>query len=41
MFEFIIVLALTLAGGIAIATLEDRRANRHAEETQRVARGER
>jgi hypothetical protein len=39
--ECIIILALTLAGGIVFATLEDRRAARHTQETQRIVRGER
>jgi hypothetical protein len=41
MCECIIILSLTVAGGIIIASLEDRRAERHARESQRIARGER
>jgi len=41
MCEVFIILALTVAAGIIIASLEDRRAARHARESQRIARGER
>jgi hypothetical protein len=41
MCEAFIVLALTVAAGIVIASLEDWRAERHARESQRIARGER
>ena len=39
MCECITILVLTAAAGIIIATLEDRRAERHARESQRIARG--
>jgi hypothetical protein len=40
MCECIVILALTVAGGIIIACLEDWRAERHVRESQRIARGE-
>jgi hypothetical protein len=39
--ECIIIFALTVAAGIIIASLEDRRAERHARESQRIARRDR